>query len=199
MTSRNGSRPAEPMRDPLQGGTPADERAFIHKKIIGGFGKIASFVSNVPGVSFLPGASLVRTAGQIATGFSTGGGRSAEGMRFALPEGITPRGPGGLLSAFPGVQGGVTGFAQDGRTPGDCPGVCKPCRTNKSGYYVQSQPGNPSAGGTWVPRGAVCTRSRRMNAGNAGAARRATRRLRSFDKLSRDVQRELKKIVTGRR
>jgi len=183
------------MRDPLQGGTPADERRFIHRKILGFAGGIATRISNIPGVSFIPGSGILRTAGQIGTAFSTSGGRTSTG--FSGGRGGGERVPPDIRNVLE-ARNRMAQANAVATSGGDClPAVasCKPCRTNRSGYYVQSQPGNPAAGGLWVPRDSVCTRSRRMNPGNASAARRAVRRLKSFDNLARNVERELKKIV----
>lgn len=177
------------MRDPLQGGRPGDERAFIHKKIFKGLGAVAGFVGNLPIVRALPGAGLLQTAGTVLPRlFTTNGGRGADGSR--LPE------------SHPMTKNRSVGIAPQDFRMARAPGTdvaCKPCRTNRSGYFVQSQPGNPAAGGTWIERDSVCTRPRRMNPGNAAAARRAVRRLKSFDRLSRNVEKELKKIARVRR
>jgi len=107
-----------------------------------------------PGLSgavqrFLPGGS---------TGFTT------------LPQGLIPKGPGGLIGAMPGVPGGVTGFA----TNGDCPPegvVCAPrgFHLNKSSYFLRD--------GTFIPRGTKFVRNRRLNNANGRAQGRAIARL----------------------
>jgi len=65
-------------------------------------------------------------------------------------------------------------------------------RFNKTGYFVQVDPGNPSAGGRWIPAGSVCVASRRINPGNGRAVVRAVRRAATFDRLARKVKKQLK-------
>jgi len=98
---------------------------------------------------FLPGG---------ATGFTT------------LPEGLIPKGPGGVLGAFPGVPGGVTGFATDGDCPIE-PRVCPPrgFHLNKSSYFLRD--------GTFIPRGTKFVRNRRLNNANGRAQGKAIVRL----------------------
>ncbi len=122
---------------------PNDERGFIHKKILGlaggvvkgflGGGPLGAVAGAIGGISGRPGGRggapppqqrfrvQVPTPGLIGgiqrllpggnTGFTT------IPQQF-LPPGITPKGPGGVLGALPGVPGGVSGFAVDGAIGG---------------------------------------------------------------------------------
>jgi len=98
---------------------------------------------------FLPGGS---------TGFTT------------LPPGLIPKGPGGVIGAFPGVPGGVTGFATNGDCPGE-PRVCAPrgFHLNKSSYFLRD--------GTFIQRGTQFVRNRRLNNANGRAQAKAITRL----------------------
>lgn len=173
---------------------PGDERGFIHKKILGvakkalgvgssllpgvniarqAVGAIGTGVTLLRGggprvnVSTLPRGSRFQVptpgiAGRIqrflpggATGFTT------------IPEGLRPKGPGGILGAFPGVPGGVTGFA----SPEEGTGVCPPrgFHLNKSSYFLRD--------GTFVQRGTKFVRNRKRNASNGRANDKAIGRL----------------------
>jgi len=98
---------------------------------------------------FLPGGS---------TGFTT------------IPDALIPRGPGGIIGAFPGVPGGVTGFARDGGCPPEGQ-VCAPrgFHLNKSSYFLRD--------GTFVERETRFVRNRRLNNANGRAQGRAITRL----------------------
>jgi len=98
---------------------------------------------------FLPGGK---------TGFTT------------IPDALIPRGPGGIIGAFPGVPGGVTGFAQNG----DCPAEARVCaprgfHLNKSAYFLRD--------GTFVERETRFVRNRRLNNANGRAQGKAIVRL----------------------
>lgn len=98
---------------------------------------------------FLPGGS---------TGFTT------------IPDALIPRGPGGIIGAFPGVPGGVTGFGRDG----DCPAEARVCaprgfHLNKSSYFLRD--------GSFVARGTKFVRNRRLNNANGRAQGKAIVRL----------------------
>ncbi len=86
-------------------------------------------------------------------------------------------GPGGVLGAL-GARGGVTGAGVDGVPVDACgrPVTCKPKRLNKSGYYVQTQPGSPEAGGTWIAPETQLVAVRRRNLSNGRANSRALSR-----------------------
>lgn len=66
-------------------------------------------------------------------------------------------------------------------------GVCQ------SGWHLNKQDG---VGG---PAGTYCVRNRRMNVGNARAARRSVRRLRGARKLLRDIEKMMPTKTTRRR
>lgn len=53
---------------------------------------------------------------------------------------------------------------------------CKAKRWNKSGYYVQAQPGNPEAGGIWIAPESQLVAVRRRNLSNGRANTRALSR-----------------------
>lgn len=86
--------------------------------------------------------------------------------RISLFEPPQPRGPGGIAGMFPGVPGGVTGFAQD--EP-----ACKPTRSgyhlNRSSYFLRD--------GTFVPKGTRWVKNRKMNKANGRANDKAITRL----------------------
>ena len=181
----------------MREGRAGDYRNFIHKRIIGA----AS--------GFLGGGPL-----GAARGFITGGGRSRpqQQARPSVASRVTTSvGPfGGIFKrtretfqARGQVRTGRFAEAEVQTTPsraaahaqnGGCPG-CKSARathTNKSGYYVQTQKGNPAAGGTWIPADSVCVPNRSRNAGNGRAVVRATSRIASFDRLARRVKKQMK-------
>lgn len=57
-----------------------------------------------------------------------------------------------------------------------CQPKCIPQRWNKSGYYVQTVPGQPELGGTWVAPESLLVRVRRRNLSNGRANTRALSR-----------------------
>ena len=167
---------------------PGDERGFIHKKLLGFGSKIlglgAGIAAGPVGIAAtgilgaitsgpppprpqLPRGSRVQIpkpgiAGRVqrflpggATGFTT------------LPPGLIPRGPGGILGAFPGVPGGVTGFAEPTQETGVCPP--RGFHLNKSSYFLRD--------GTFVERGTRFVKNRRLNEANGKANNRSIRRL----------------------
>jgi len=139
--------------------------------VLGALGGIGKFVSGLPVIGSLPGAGLLGGASDVLRGLS----------RSTLPQGITPRGPGGILSAFPGVPGGVTGFA-DPATGLDVT-ACPPrgFHLNKSSYFLRD--------GTFVERGTVWVRNRRRNASNGRANDHAIRRLSGAQNQAKEVLR----------
>jgi len=167
---------------------PGDERGFLHKKLLGlgknllGLGSLvgipgAGAVSGVLGAlqgggpsrqrPGLPRGSRVQIptpgiAGRVqrflpggSTGFTT------------LPPGLIPKGPGGVLGAFPGVPGGVTGFAEPPQADGTCPP--RGFHLNRSAYFLRD--------GTFVEKGTRFVKNRRLNEANGKANNRSIRRL----------------------
>jgi len=110
----------------------------------------------------IPRAGIVGRVQRFLPGGSTG--------FHTLPEGLIPRGPGGLIGAMPGVPGGVTGFSRDGDCPPD-PRICAPrgFHLNKSAYFLRD--------GTFVERGTKFVRNRRLNNANGRAQGKAIVRL----------------------
>ena len=92
----------------------------------------------------------------------------------------------------PGVRGAIERFLPGGRTgrevaiPANGARCPSGFHLNKTGYFVASSPGNPSAGGSWVAPETMCVRNRRRNPLNPRAADRAIGRLTS---AKRAVQR----------
>lgn len=131
---------------------------------------------------FLPGGS---------TGFTT------------LPPGLIPRGPGGIIGAFPGVPGGVTGFAgprtqvatttQANGCPTECPSTRR-THLNRSGYYVQSVPGSPEMGGTWIAPESVCVTNRVRNLSNGRANRRALSRAKGLGRQMKTLRKAAREL-----
>jgi len=181
---------------------PNDQRNFIHKKILGLGGKVLGLATNL-----LPGpiGGVARGALSVIRGRQRPTGRLPPprlpaGSRFqiptpgfagrvqrilpggstgftTIPRSLIPKGPGGILSAFPGVTGGVTGFAEPSRAatvngcPTDEPRVCPPrgFHLNKSSYFLRD--------GTFVDRGTKFVRNRRLDNANGRAQGHAITRL----------------------
>jgi len=147
-------------------------RGFIHKRV-GRFVKRGIRAGlTIAGAAGVPGASIARSflrggsrslpfnrsrAAQLARGRATARARRAAAL--------TPKGPGGGLSLFPGVPGGLTGFAEP-TVEGTCP---KGHHLNKSSYFLKD--------GTSVAAMSRCVKNRRRNNSNGRAAMRAARRL----------------------
>jgi len=137
------------------------------------------------GTSQLRGRSFRRPRAQLARGFPGSRfqiptpGLAGRVQRFlpggstgftTIPDALIPRGPGGIIGAFPGVPGGVTGFSRDG----DCPAEARVCaprgfHLNKSAYFLRD--------GTFVERGTKFVRNRRLNNANGRAQGKAITRL----------------------
>jgi len=135
---------------------------------------------------FLPPGSRVQfpTPGVVGgiQRFLPGGASGFTTVPPSLLPGLPrPVGPGGVLGALGVGSGGVSGFAAAPSGNGACPST-RGTHLNRSGYYVQTQPGNPGAGGTWVPAESMCVANRRRNNFNANANRRALSRLTALAK-----------------
>jgi len=170
-------------------GRPNDERGFIHKKILGlgrkllgatpiglavGTGLDLLGVGGQRQVSRVPPPRLPQgTRVQFPTpGFRGAAERFLPGGRSGfttIPEGLIPKGPGGVLGAFPGVPGGVTGFGNGAADPEGR--ICPPrgFHLNKSSYFLRD--------GTFVERETKFVRNRRLNNANGRAQNKAIVRL----------------------
>lgn len=100
------------------------------------------------------------------------------------------------VEPVPGVRGVLERAIPGGRTglqvtvPVDENGACPSgFHRNKSGYFRAAQPGNPEAGGVWVPKGSVCVKNRRRNPLNPRARDRAISRLVSAKKADEQLRR----------
>ncbi len=111
-----------------------------------------------------------------------------------LPSGFipAPTGPGGIIGAFPGVPGGVTGFARDGN--GGCPSIGN-SRVNAAGQVAF--PGFHWNRSTYTRLGGPCSSKpaglvqkgteqvknrRKFNTANGPARKRAVDRLKAGEK-----------------
>jgi len=181
---------------------PNDRRGFLHKKILGLGKKLLGVgTSLIPGpagvvartgLSFLGGGGGIQRpdlAPALPPGFRVQipkAGVIGAVQRFlpggstgftTLPQSLIPKGPGGIAGLFPGVPGGVTGFAGQAQTaavngcPTDEPRICPPrgFHLNKSSYFLRD--------GTFVPRGTKFVRNRRLNNANGRAQGKAIVRL----------------------
>jgi len=167
---------------------PGDERGFIHKKLLGIGSKVLGLGSivGIPGASVASGVlgSLAGQTGQAARPRLPRGSRVqiptpgiiGRVQRFlpggstgfqTLPPGLIPKGPGGVASFFPGVPGGVTGFAEPPQEGGVCPP--RGFHLNRSSYFLRD--------GTFVMKGTKFVKNRRLNEANGKANNRSIRRL----------------------
>jgi len=167
---------------------PGDQRNFIHKKILGFGSRVLGLGSivGIPGASIASGVlgSLAGQQGQAARPRLPRGSRvqiptpgiAGRVQRFlpggstgftTLPPGLIPKGPGGVLGAFPGVPGGVTGFAEPPQADGTCPP--RGFHLNRSSYFLRD--------GTFVEKGSRFVKNRRLNEANGKANNHSIRRL----------------------
>jgi len=178
-------------------GRPNDSRGFIHKKILGLGGKIATTLGNLPGVNLIPGSGIVRTAGQIATTFAGTPGRPEiiglppSGLPFGpsrsnrLPESDPMKRPADTFGFGPARV--IEGAMQQGN--GACPpavgnrrvnaaGQCAPpgFHWNVSSYTRLGGACSRFAAG-FVERGTVLVKNRKMNNANGGAQDKALKRI----------------------
>lgn len=184
---------------------PNDQRNFIHKKILG-LGRTAlGFV----GASGIPGFSQ---GARLASSFLRGGSRN---QRF-LTARANQLARGTQASRFPAGRGGnaleqVVAARQGIRAnlgTGSGNGVCGSCcaadgtkagHTNKTGYYVQSVPGSPESGGTWVARGTVCVSNRRRNFFNGRANSHSLTRLTGWARNTKKLRKAVKALEMASR
>jgi len=118
-------------------------------------------------------------------GFGGAVERFLPGGRSGFIEIPQPTGPGGVIGLFPGVPGGVTGFAEDGvQMVAECP---KGFRRNRTSYFIKS--------GEFVPARSRCVRIRRNNPDNGRASSRAARRLLSRKKHQDRIDKALAAIA----
>ena len=191
-----------------QMGKPGDQRAFLHKTVFNiAKAVVRTGVSVVaqPFIAPFQAASLAFQQANQPRAVQLPAG----GPRFQQRGGIASRtttriGPAGVLGSrtttrfkaraqaerFQGVRGSVSlqGPSAGG---GFCP-TQRGTHINRSGYFVQAQPGNPDAGGIWIAKGSVEVPNRSRNAGNGRAVVRATSRIASFDRLARRVRKQMK-------
>jgi len=175
---------------------PNETRGFLHKRIARFAGKVAGVGLRIAGAANIP---LVSGAARLGGSFLRGGSRSRafvearavqkararrQGRTFGAPQ---PTGPGGIIGLFPGVPGGVTGFAQEA-TGGEC---AKGFHINKSGYHLKD--------GTFIAPMSRCVRNRRRNNDNGRAAMRAARRLLGRKKSQDAIDRALRAFAPARR
>jgi len=192
-------------------GRPGDYRNFVHKRIFGGIkgfatggirGAIGGFITSGGRSSkravqprapkFVPLQQTARLPRQTTRTTSVGPFGSifkrTTTQRFQAKA---------RVQRFHGVEAEVsTSRAPAVHENGACPtcngGRARATHFNKSGYYVQSEPGNPAAGGTWIAAGSACVPNRSRNAGNGRAVVRATSRIASFDRLAKRVRKQMK-------
>jgi len=203
---------------------PNDRRGFLHKKIFG-FGKKllgvgATFLAGpvAPAFSLAQGAFGGGAAPQLPPGsrtqFPTPGfqGRlqrflpgGASGFT-TLPPSLIPRGPGGAISFLPGVQGGISGFAQDGQQPGQCaPPVlggnrrvnaagqiaCPGMHWNESTYTRLGGPCSSKPAGLVLKGTEQVKNRKRFNTANGPARKRAAARLKASEKDCKEALRAI--------
>lgn len=189
-------------------GKPGDTRNFVHKTLFAiGKGVIRAGV-NVVAAPFVAPIQALAAAGR---GFQQPQVAPAPFLRpqFRQGQAIASRtttriGPAGVFGSrtttrfqaraqaerFQGVRANVQ--VQGAPTDGGGCGGGRGTHVNRSGYFVQAQPGNPDAGGIWIAKGTACVPNRSRNAGNGRAVVRATSRIASFDRLARRVRKQMK-------
>ncbi len=195
-------------------GRPNDERGFIHKRIIGavkgfaggGFvGAASGFLRGggrkgrrAPQRQFQPRVALQtvqRRPQFVETTSRRGGllgsllGRRETRREIFAEKRVTQRVSGGISTT---TQAAAAQAAGMGLVCTSGAGAPRGTHLNKSGYFVQTSPGNPEAGGTWISAGSQCVTNRSRNPGNGRAVVRATSRIASFDRLARRVKKQLK-------
>jgi len=175
--------------------TRHEERGFVHKSRFGRF--VGGVVGGVAG-SRIPVFSTVAGIAQTIGGAAFGAGSARArprippppSNRIALPPGLTPRGPGGIIGAIPGVPGGVTGFQAD---QGAVTGLLCPrgMHVNRSSYFLSS--------GEHVPKESRCVRNRTRNLDNGKATKKAASRLAARAKQNKKTDAALASLAPPRR
>jgi len=155
---------------------PNDARGFIHKKILGGVGKVLGLAGNVIP---LPGAGILRGAGDIFRGLARPR-QPAPIQPFIQPFRPTI---GSQASKFIKTGGPLevaaearkfAGTFPTGNGNGACPAeptVCPPrgFHLNRSSYFLRD--------GTFIEKGSIFVRNRRLNNANGRAQDKAIVRL----------------------
>ncbi len=194
---------------------PNDQRAFVHKRILGlAGGAVKGFLGGGP----------VGALGGALGGFAAGPGRQAPPPRPQpipgiggaierfLPGGKTgffqppqPTGPGGIIGMFPGVPGGVTGFAQP-TVNGACPApvlggnrrinaagqqACPGFHWNESTYTRLGGPCSTKPAGLVLKGTEQIKNRRKFNTANGPARKRAIQRLRAGEDDCKDALRAM--------
>lgn len=191
--------------------------AFIPIFLGGLLGKIVrvagTVLTNVGGVVPLPGAGILRAAGNILAPPRTLTPATV-GPIARIDQRFRPRMPGTQASRFPGNAleqfAGSQRFAQQFHSQNGCAAcgtdACscgcvngKRAHVNKSGYYVQAQPGVPEAGGVWVAAGSKCVSNRSRNNFNGRANARAVSRITSWAKTTKRLRKSVKALEVSLR
>lgn len=187
-------------------GRPGDVRAFSIGGILkGGLGLLSR--TGIPGIS--QGAAITRSflgGGSRNRAFTTAVARQ-QGRFQGFQQSRFPSGRGPLET-----QGAARQFAAEaaqqtrgGRNGSSGCGVCctaggsRAGHTNRTGYYVQSVPGNPEAGGTWVGPGTVCVSNRRRNFFNGRANSHALTRLTGWARNTKRLRKAVKALEVASR
>lgn len=167
---------------------------IIGSAVLGGAGggRTPGINPNVPSTRVMPGGGRVMTIPPFRQG-SGATEMSVFGTLPAIVGGVGRAAPGvaarlGRFFRNPIVQGigagaATTALLGGGGANGACP----------SGWHLNKQDG---VGG---PAGTYCVRNRRMNFGNARAARRGVRRLKGARKLLKDIEKMMPRAPARRR
>lgn len=148
------------MRFPvLDGGRPGDKRGFIHKKLLGGIGKIA-------GILPIPGAGIISTVARTLAGSGRTGQRPNQltAQEKELARGFKFGGGGG--GGVTRVLGGEIGACLPGFRPDFVTGVCEPAAGQVLGEATLGQYGAGMVPGIMQISRGVCARG--MLLGNDG-------------------------------
>lgn len=141
---------------------------------------------------FVGGGPLGAVKGAAQGALARGGSKYGGGRKIPAyspktftksPQQGTPT-PGFIGQMQRWIPGGATGFEA----------IPKGMKLNKTGYFVQNQPGNPAAGGTWVPPKSRAVSIRYRNPANSRALRRSLSRAESFGGLVKRVRKTTRKL-----